>query len=55
MVYATRIAASLRADGVDLSAPNSRSETLALIAYLQKLGTAVKAPRVRSLASAGGA
>ena len=48
------IAASLRGDGVALSDAGARSEAIALIAYLQKLGTAVTAPKVRSAALQGG-
>ncbi len=48
------IAASLRGEGVELSETGARSETIALIAYLQGLGTAVKAQPVRT-AAAGGA
>jgi cytochrome c oxidase cbb3-type subunit I/II len=45
-----RVAESLRADGIALSETGARSEAIALIAYLQKLGTAVKAPPVRPIA-----
>jgi cytochrome c oxidase cbb3-type subunit I/II len=38
---AEEIASSLRKDGVQLSEVNARSEAIALIAYLQKLGTEV--------------
>jgi len=38
---AEEIAASLRRDGIELSETNARSEAIALIAYLQALGTAV--------------
>lgn len=38
---AEAIAASLRKDGVELSEVNARSEAVAMIAYLQALGTAV--------------
>ncbi len=45
-----RAADSLRADGVALSDTEAKSEAIALIAYLQKLGTAVTAKPVRSVA-----
>lgn len=38
---AAGIVASLRGDGLDLSEANARSEAIAMIAYLQSLGTAV--------------
>jgi cytochrome c oxidase cbb3-type subunit I/II len=38
---AEEIAASLRRDGIELSETNARSEAIAVIAYLQSLGTAV--------------
>ncbi|MGH0034976.1 MAG: cytochrome-c oxidase, cbb3-type subunit II [Myxococcota bacterium] len=38
---AAAIAASLRADGIELSERNARSEAIALIAYLQSLGRAI--------------
>jgi cytochrome c oxidase cbb3-type subunit I/II len=43
---AEAIAASLRADGIELDAAAARSETIALIAYLQSLGRAVREPPV---------
>ena len=45
---AEAIAASLRADGIELDAAAARSETIALIAYLQSLGRAVREPAVAS-------
>jgi len=45
-----RVAQSLRDDGIALTDAEASSETIALIAYLQKLGTAVTAPPVRSVA-----
>jgi len=47
------IAESLRRDGIQLSEEAARSETLALIAYLQVLGTAVQAPAVQPVARGG--
>ena len=51
--HAARIAASLRADGVQLSDAQTRSETIALIAYLQSLGRAVREQPVAGAASEG--
>jgi cytochrome c oxidase cbb3-type subunit I/II len=48
--HAARIATSLRKDGVHLDEVQERSETIALIAYLQSLGRAV---REQSVAGAG--
>jgi cbb3-type cytochrome c oxidase subunit II len=47
---ADEIAASLRQDGLELSEVNARSEAIAVIAYLQSLGTAVTR---ESLAASG--
>jgi len=47
---AAKIAAGLRRDGIELSETNARSEAIALIAYLQDLGTAVTE---ESLAASG--
>jgi cytochrome c oxidase cbb3-type subunit I/II len=44
------IAASLRADGVEVSERGTRSEMIALIAYLQSLGKAVQAKAVERVA-----
>ena len=46
----TQIVARVRADGIDVSPTEARSEVLALIAYMQKLGTAVSLDLQRSLA-----
>ncbi|MFI5315599.1 MAG: cytochrome-c oxidase, cbb3-type subunit II [Myxococcota bacterium] len=43
------IAAALRAAGVSLSAVEERSETLALIAYLETLGRAIRAQPVQAV------
>ena len=53
---AAQVAASLRAAGVALDEAQAQSETIALIAYLQTLGRAVKAesPRQVQLAPAAG-
>ena len=48
---AARIAASLRADGVHLDEVQERSETLALIAYVQSLGRAVQEQSVAGAAA----
>ncbi|MGH0030897.1 MAG: cytochrome-c oxidase, cbb3-type subunit II [Myxococcota bacterium] len=48
---AERIAAALRADGIALDEVGARSEGIAVIAYLQSLGRAIKAQPV---AAAGG-
>jgi cytochrome c oxidase cbb3-type subunit I/II len=45
-----RVGESLRRDGVALSETGAQSEAIALIAYLQKLGAAVKAQPVRAVA-----
>jgi cytochrome c oxidase cbb3-type subunit I/II len=50
---AAQIAASLRADGVQLDEVQERSETIALIAYLQGLGRAVREQSVAGAASEG--
>jgi cytochrome c oxidase cbb3-type subunit I/II len=47
---AAEISASLRRDGIELSDVNAQSEAIALIAYLQGLGTAVTS---ESLAASG--
>lgn len=47
---AAEIVASLRKDGIELSEVNARSEGIAMIAYLQSLGTAVTK---ESLAASG--
>jgi cytochrome c oxidase cbb3-type subunit I/II len=44
------VAAALRRDGIALSESEAQSETIALIAYLQKLGSAVKAQPVHAIA-----
>jgi cytochrome c oxidase cbb3-type subunit I/II len=51
MAAADRIAASLRKDGIDLDDAAARSETVALIAYMQSLGRAL---RESPVAAAGG-
>jgi cbb3-type cytochrome oxidase cytochrome c subunit len=48
---AAQIAASLRADGVQLDQVQEHSEVLALIAYLQSLGRAVREQPVASAAA----
>jgi cbb3-type cytochrome c oxidase subunit II len=42
------VAASLRKDGQELSEANERSEAIAMIAYLQMLGTAVREDAVQT-------
>ena len=49
--HAAQIAASLRADGVQLDEVQERSETLALIAYVQTLGRAVQEQPVAGAAA----
>jgi cytochrome c oxidase cbb3-type subunit I/II len=49
--HAARIAASLRKDGVHLDEVQERSETIALIAYLQSLGLAVREQSVAGTAA----
>jgi len=51
LAQAAEVAARLRADGVELDAVQERSEAVALIAYLQGLGRAMKEAK---LASVGG-
>jgi cytochrome c oxidase cbb3-type subunit I/II len=47
---AEAIAASVRADGIELDEAAARSEAIALIAYLQSLGRAVREPPVAAAA-----
>jgi len=51
MAQVARVAASLRADSIHLDEAQARSETIALIAYLQSLGAAVKQQPVASAAA----
>jgi len=46
---AAQIAAALRANGIALTPTEERSETIAVIAYLETLGRAIKAEPVQSL------
>jgi len=48
MAQAKQVVASLQKDGVKLSEVEARSETIALIAYMQALGRAVKAAPVKT-------
>jgi cytochrome c oxidase cbb3-type subunit I/II len=52
---AERIAAALRAEGVDLSDEEARSEGIALIAYLQSLGRSWKNAEAAASGAAAGA
>ena len=49
-----KVAESLRGDGVNLGEAGAKSEAIALIAYLQSLGRAVKAAPVQSASVGGG-
>jgi cytochrome c oxidase cbb3-type subunit I/II len=55
LAEADRLAAGLRAAGQELSEVEARSEAIALIAYLQSLGRALKAATAGGSAHAGGA
>jgi cytochrome c oxidase cbb3-type subunit I/II len=52
---AAGVAESLRKDGIELSEEAARSEAIALIAYLQSLGRAVRAAQPAAVASGAGA
>jgi cytochrome c oxidase cbb3-type subunit I/II len=54
LAQADRVAASLRAEGVALSPRQERSEAIALIAYLQSLGRALKDAQAAPVAATGG-
>lgn len=54
LAQAGKIAASLRADGIQLDEIEARSEGIALIAYLQSLGRALKEAGVDTARLAGG-
>jgi len=55
LTRADEIAASLRGDGIELSDTNARSEAIAVIAYLQSLGTAVTKESLAASGLLGGA
>ncbi len=54
LAQAGEVADSLRRDGIELTGVQARSEGIALIAYLQTLGRAVKDAPVATAALAGG-
>ncbi len=54
MAQAAEIVASLRAGGMELDEVQERSETIALIAYLQSLGRGIRADALDAAIAAGG-